>query len=170
VRLEFPRAEQDPGTLAAQAIHAAAEGLAGGQGGVDERQDNDGEAGTQGFGEDSEGVGVADAAGPFVDGVVGSGGDDDRVCRAGPGFSWLPVGAAGRGAGLLLEGGGVDEVQRGRGGDELDIPAVILGCSAARLLAAGPSWLWTALIALCAATAAGVSRIAPVPPSQPESK
>jgi MFS family permease len=44
-------------------------------------------------------------------------------------------------------------------------PAVLLW-----LLAAGPSWLWTALIALCAATAAGVSRIAPAPPSQPESK
>lgn len=36
------------------------------------------------------------------------------------------------------------------------------------LLAAGPGWLWTVLIALCVVATVGVSRVAPARPSEPE--
>ena len=127
MRLEAARAEEDLHAFGAQGFDTAAERGAAGQGGVDERQDDgrDGEA--DGFGEDTQGVGVADALGPFVDGVVGGRGDQDGIGNQGPGRAGFGVLAPDRAAGLVLDGGRVEEFECGRGGDDLDRPAAVLG-------------------------------------------
>jgi hypothetical protein len=66
VRLEAAGAEQDLHAFGAQGFDAAPERGAAGQGGVDEWQDHDPDAQAGGFGEDAQGVGVADALGPLV--------------------------------------------------------------------------------------------------------
>ena len=116
-----------PDAFGAQGLDAAAERGTGGQGGVDEGQDDgrDGKAG--GLGEHAQGVCVADALGPFADGVVGGRGDKDGVGDEGPGRAGFGVLAADRAAGLVGDGGGVEEFERGRGGDDLDGPAPVLG-------------------------------------------
>ena len=82
--LEFAGPEQDPDAFAAQRVNAVLERRPPGESRVDEGQDHDWNAKAGRFGEDAEGVGVADAVGPLVDGVVGGGGDDDRVGPRGP--------------------------------------------------------------------------------------
>ena len=72
-------AEEDVDAFGAQGFDAAPERGTAGERGVDERQDDDRDAEAGGLGQDAEGVGVADALGPFVDRVVGGRGDDDRV-------------------------------------------------------------------------------------------
>src|SRR5579863_2161513 len=79
VRLDSLGAEEDPDAFVAEGLDAAGKWLACGQCSVDEGQDDDWNRHAGGFGEDSEGVGVADAQGPFVDRVVGGRRDDDRV-------------------------------------------------------------------------------------------
>jgi hypothetical protein len=59
------------------------------------------------------GVGVADALGLLVDGVVGGQGDEDGVGDEVPGRAGFGVLAANRAAGLLGDGGRVEEVERG---------------------------------------------------------
>ena len=86
----------------AQGFDAAAERGAAGQGGVDEREHDGRDAQAGGLGEDAEGVGVADALGPLVDGVVGGRGDEDGVGDEGPGRAGSGVLAADRAAGLVL--------------------------------------------------------------------
>ena len=102
-------------------------GVAAGQRGVDEGQDHDRDVQAGSLGEDAEGVGVADAQGPFVDRVVGGRGDDDRVGYLGPGRAGLAVLAADGAARLFLDGGLVEEAEGGGGGDDLDCPAAFLG-------------------------------------------
>ena len=80
-----------------------------------------------GLGEDAQGVGVADAQCPFVDRVVGGRGDDDRIGYLGAGRAWLAVLAADGAARLFLDGGLVEEIEGGGGGDDLDPPAAFLG-------------------------------------------
>ena len=127
VRLDAAGADEDVYAFGAEGFDAAPEWGAAGECGVDERQDDDGDAEGCCLGQDAEGVGVADALGPFVDGVVGGRGDDDRVGFFGPWFAWFAVLAADGSAGLRLDGGLVEEVQGGGGGDDLDRPAAVLG-------------------------------------------
>jgi hypothetical protein len=124
VGLDAAGAEEDLHAFGAQGFHAAAERGATGQSGVDERQDHDGVAEAGGLGEGAQGVGVADAVGPLVDGVLGGRGDDDGVGDEGPGRAGFGVLAADRAAGLVGDGGRVEEVERGRGTAMLpDTPA-----------------------------------------------
>jgi hypothetical protein len=58
---------------------------ADGEGGVHEGQDCCRHAEAGRLGEHAQGVGVADALGPFADGVVGGGRDEDGVRDQGPG-------------------------------------------------------------------------------------
>ena len=58
-------AEQYSHSFGAQGFDAAHERRAAGQRGVHERQDDDRDAQAGGFGEDAQGVGVADAVGPI---------------------------------------------------------------------------------------------------------
>ncbi len=90
VRLELPGPEQDTNALGAQLGDAVLEWRPARQGGVHERQDDNRDAQAGSFGEDPEGVGVADPVGPFVDRVVGGRGADDRLIRkSAPG--WAPI-------------------------------------------------------------------------------
>jgi hypothetical protein len=122
VGLDAAGAEEDRHAFGAQGLDAAAERGAAGQGGIDEGEHDGrhGEAG--GLGEDAQSVGVADAMGPLVDGVVGGWGDEDGVRDEGPGRAGSGVLAADRAASLVGDGGGVEELERGRGGDDLDGP------------------------------------------------
>ena len=120
-------AEQDVNAFAAQVFEAAAEGCAGGEGGIDEREDDDRDAEGGGLGEDAKSVGVADALGSFVDRVVGGRRDDNGVGRAGPGLARSAVLAADRAAGLGLQRKHVQEAERRGRGDDLNRPALFLG-------------------------------------------
>ena len=126
MRLEAAGTKEDLHAFGAQGFDAAAERGAAGQGGVDEGEHDGRDAEAGGFSEDAEGVGVADAVGPFVDGVVGGRGDEDGVGDEGPGRAGFGVLAADRAAGLVGDGGRVEEVERGRGGDDLGRPGAVL--------------------------------------------
>jgi hypothetical protein len=62
-----------------QERHAPLECRVRGERAVDEWQHDSGCAETDRFGEGAEGEVVADAVGPFVDGVIGGRGDDDGI-------------------------------------------------------------------------------------------
>jgi hypothetical protein len=94
VRLDAAGTDEDVDAFGVECFDAAAEWGAAGERGVDERHYDDGDAKADCLGEDAQGVGVTDAVGPFVDGVVGGGRDDDRVGFLGPGFAWFAVLAA----------------------------------------------------------------------------
>jgi hypothetical protein len=79
VRFDGTGSEQDVDIFVAQYFYTPSERCASSECRVYEWKDDDGYAQTRIFGEDAEGVGVADAVGPFVDGVVGGGGDNDGV-------------------------------------------------------------------------------------------
>jgi hypothetical protein len=127
VGLHAAGTDKDVDAFAAKILDAAAERSAGGQGGVDERENDDRDAEGSCLGENAEGVGVADALCPFVDRVVRGRGDDDCVGRAGSRLAWLAVLAADWVTGLGFDGGHVQEVECGRGGHDIDGPAVVLG-------------------------------------------
>ena len=106
------------------------EGRVGGECGVDERERHDRDAQARGLGQYPEGVGVAYAESPFVDGVVGSGGDDNRVRvwqRAAPAGARLGVFASHLMAGLHVEGVEVEKVQRSGSRDDVGIPSPVMG-------------------------------------------
>ncbi len=83
-----------------------------GESGVYEGQGDDGDAQAWRFGEDAEGVGVADAVGPFVDCVVGRGATMIASAGGDLGSPGLRLFAAHCAAGLGFELGPVNERHR----------------------------------------------------------
>jgi hypothetical protein len=73
VRFDLAWTKQDADSLSAELVRGPEEGPAAGQRGVDERQQHDGDGQADGFGEDAECVGVADAQGQLIYRVVSGG-------------------------------------------------------------------------------------------------
>src|SRR6266487_6718 len=91
VWLELAWPEEHAHAFRPELIDGVLEWVSAGERGVHERQDDDRNREADGFREDAQGVGVADAEGAFADRVVSGWGDDHRVCVAGSGFAWRAV-------------------------------------------------------------------------------
>jgi len=127
VGFEFSWTDKHGNPFVAEGLHASLEGQAGGGGGVDERQDDNGDAQSNGLVHHAESVVVGDPVGELVDGVEGGWGDDDGTSFGRAGLAGFAVRGAHRAASLFFQSTAVDEGDRGRGGDDLDSPAFFLG-------------------------------------------
>lgn len=88
MRFQLTWAEKDIDAFVAELSNGALEGVPCSERGVHERQNDDWDGKADGLGEDAEGVSVADPFCALVDRVVGSGGDNQRVCLGWPRFAW----------------------------------------------------------------------------------
>jgi hypothetical protein len=146
--------EDDPHSLGPQFGHGAAEGHAGGEGGVDERHNDGGDAAADRLGDGGQGVVVGDARGELAHGVERGRGDDDAGQRGqgpGRGGGCLTCLGANRMAEGLLECVQVEEVGRCWCGDE-STAQPLPWASAIRLVTCGAgSAAQTTTVSVCPA-------------------
>src|ERR1700678_3398344 len=126
MRLDPTIAQQHADAFVAELDDGALERPAAGEGRIYEWQHHDGDGKRNRFGEHAERIGVADAECTFAYAVKSGRCHDDSVGSFGALLARGKIRAADGGAGERLEFDGVEEGQRGRGGDEPDDPAPLL--------------------------------------------